>query len=219
MLVKTYNRLRYWISKKEEKGEASSGFLPPRVRKTALSIIDPSVKSLLEMGCGKGLFLSMVSNKLPHAKIVGLESSEHTLQQTKRTLQAKRILNVKFVLGNAEKVDFESGIFDRILCLNMFYNLSSKEAVEKVILEMARMCKEDGSIIFDIRNRSNPLVRFAYKNVKSYDPKCPWPLNAYTLKEIKDLLKNHSLRIKKIIPVISISGALPLTYLIEAGKA
>lgn len=218
MLEKIYNKLRLWISKKGEKGEASSGFLPPQIRKAALSIIDSSARSLLEIGCGEGLFLVLAAKKFPTAKITGLESSTATLEYARKKLEEKGIKNTELVLGGAEKLDFYSNIFDRVLCLNMLYNLAAREALERVIREMARVCKQDGSIIFDIRNKSNPLVRFAYKTVKSYDPKCPWSLNTYTLREIRGLLKNHSLRIKKVIPVAGILGLLPLTYLIEAEK-
>lgn len=218
MLSKVYNKMRFWISKKEEKGEASSGFLPPRVRNRAVSLININKGKLLEIGCGEGLFITMVAKKLSGVEIMGIEASEDVMEAASRRAKSLGLSNTRFMTGRAEGMDFENSTFDKVVCLNMLYNLKSRENVEKVINEMARVCRQEGSIIFDIRNKSNPVVRLVYKKVKSYDPACPWPLHAYTLKEIKDILKKYNLKVKNAVPVVSVFGILPLTYVIEAEK-
>jgi len=218
MLKKIYQKLRLWISQKDEKGEASSGFLPPRVRRAALALIDSSANNILEIGCGEGLFLFWAAEKFPGAKITGLEGLDIILEAAKRKLEQKGIKNTKLVLGQAEKLDFFDGAFDKVLCLNMLYNLASREIAEQVIKEMARVVDKNGSIIFDIRNKSNLLVRFAYKNAKLYDQKHRGSLNAYTLADVRGLLKQSGLEIKNIIPVGKLLGIFPLAYVIEAEK-
>ncbi|MFC1590733.1 class I SAM-dependent methyltransferase [Candidatus Omnitrophota bacterium] len=219
MLKSIYNKLRYLVSKDGEKGEASSGFLPPRVRERALSAIDIDTGDLLELGCGEGLFIIEAARRFPGMRITGVEISEDVLREAKRKVEAAGLKDINVARGSADKTGFEDGAFSRVICLNMLYNLASKGALEAVIREMKRICNKGGSIIFDIRNRSNPIVRLAYRNAAAYDPECPWPLNAYTLKEMEEMLKGCNMSIKRVFPVVNIFGLFPLAYIMEAVKS
>jgi hypothetical protein len=64
---------------------------------------------------------------------------------------------------------------------------------------MERVCKRDGSIIFDVRNKINPLVYFSFKFVWLYDTQVT--LNAYSLNELTTVLTSRGMVIKETVPI------------------
>jgi len=218
MLEAIYKKLRFLVSKKDEKGEASSGFIPPRVRGKALKLCEEKKGKLLDVGCGEGLFLAKVGEAASFTEVHGIDRSSEALKKSEKRTREKNINNILLREANAKEIPFVNNFFDVVVSLNFLYNVPSKEDASDIIREMARVSKCYGSVIFDFRNRLNPLISLAYKKARIYDPKCPWPLNAYSLQEIKDLSEIHGLKIKRIIPVVGIFGFLPLAYVIEAGK-
>ncbi|MFH1996222.1 MAG: class I SAM-dependent methyltransferase [Candidatus Omnitrophota bacterium] len=218
VIEKMYRALRFAISRKGEKGEASSGFLPPRVRECVLSLMSVERGRICDMGCGEGLFVALAAAKFPVAHITGLEMTEWIMRAAEERMRNSCLKNADFILGDARGSGLPDGSFQTVVCLNMLYNLPSEKDVVAVIREMKRVCAQNGRIFFDIRNKVNPLVRFMYQYAFLYDLRSRQSLKAYTIVEIGNVLEKVGLKVRRVSPVVSFFGAMPFSYVIEAVK-
>jgi len=184
MLSKIYNRLLRITSKPGERGEYSGGYLQDRVRQEALALCRNAKGRVLEIGCGEGLFLAWLAEQSRGLEIWGIDNDKARLKAA-----AKRAQNANLSHQDAAKLSFEDGYFDIVVCINVLFNLKSIEDVKRVLLEMTRVSRKDGSIIFDFRNSMNPLLSIKYKLARYYDDTVKGlPLKTYSMKEIEALL-------------------------------
>ena len=201
------NLIRSLVEKEEEREEASGGFLPYRVRKKTISLISEAGK-ILDIGCGEGLLLNKIN--YPNKSVYGIDPWELVLKKAQKRSSAA------LFLGNAKFLPFKSNNFDEVSILNLLYNLPNKSAMRIILREALRVCKRGGRILFDYRNRTNPLIWFGYRTISLHDPDITIPVNAYMRKEIYNLLR--SLGVTKIkyysIPKWWIINSP--TYLVEA---
>jgi len=90
----------------------------------------------------------------------------------------------------------------------LYLTITSLDDVVEALEEMERVCKRDGFILFDIRNKINPFVYLSFKFVRIYDTDVT--LNAYSLKELTTVLTSKGLVIKETIPI-----GFPITVPVE----
>jgi ubiquinone/menaquinone biosynthesis C-methylase UbiE len=212
MLKNIYYRLHRLISRPEERGEYSGGFWQDKIRREALEFCRDIKGKVLEIGCGEGLFLAQLSQVKPELELWGIDNSQARIEQARRRLEGK---NTHLALEDAAKLSFSDDYFDAVVCVNVFFNLASKEAVKNALSQMKRVCKRQGAIIFDFRNAANFLLRLKYKLAPWYDETVKdLPLKTYSLSEIEKLASDSGLRIikksflgaswKKFAPIIVI---------------
>jgi len=176
--------LRYIIEKKDEVKEPSGGFLSHRIRQKAVSLIGGEGR-LLDVGAGEGLLLKIFESDT-RQWFYGIDLDTEWLKQAaERCLNKKRSL---FIRGDARYLPFKDGVFDAVTILNCFMNTPEREIVASFIQESFRVCKQQGTLIFDFRNMMNPWIFTLYKTVKLHDPDITLPLRAFTRGEIKGLL-------------------------------
>lgn len=180
--------LRSLIEKKDEVEEPSGGFLSYRIRQKAVSLIGNDVR-LLDVGAGEGLLLKMFESDTDTTQLFcGIDLEREWLKQAaERCPNKKRSL---FIRGDARYLPFKNGVFDVVTILNVFMNIPEREVVTSFIQESLRVCKEQGTLIFDFRNIMNPWIFTLYKTVKLHDPDIKLPLRAFTRGEIKDVLRS-----------------------------
>ncbi|MFC1496716.1 class I SAM-dependent methyltransferase [Candidatus Margulisiibacteriota bacterium] len=192
MITKLYRKILDIFSKAGEQGEYSAGYLQNKVREKALLWCQSLNGKLLEIGCGEGLFLQRL--KESSFELFGLDNSKE------RTLAAERRLGsaVKLYEADATLLPFENDYFDCIVCVNVIFNLPSKEVVEKTLSEIHRTLKKGGKVIFDFRNRKNILLFVKYSLAPLYDATVrKLPLMMYSLEEMRNLLGKYNFRITK----------------------
>jgi ubiquinone/menaquinone biosynthesis C-methylase UbiE len=205
------NLLRKIIEKKEEREDPSGGFLPYRVRLKTASLIDES-GSLLDIGCGEGLFLVKVQN-LRHKHLYGIDPWEEVLKKAKERVTAS------FFRGDGYRLPFKDESFDEITILNLFYNLPDLSKMLSLMSEALRVCRKGGKIIFDYRNRRNPLIWLGYRTVKVHDPDIKIPVNAYTRSEIRSFLRSSGIERATYYPIPGWWKVNPPTYVVEIIKS
>lgn len=215
-LKSLFFRFHLFISRKSERGSFSSGYIPPRVRQATKNLILKKVPriNLLEVGCGEGLFLESLAQDCPKLNIVGIDNFSENLNEARMRKHKAGLENVSIIMADARALSLKDNYFDTVVCINMFYNLSSKEEIARVIKEMIRVCKREGRIIFDLRNKLNPLIYLGYKFKTFYDS-TSIPVKAYSLKEISRLLKEQSLSIREKILIGFPLSILALGVVIE----
>lgn len=200
-LERLFIKLHNLVSRRDEESRLSAGFFPPKIREAVEKLCIDKSGSLLDLGCGEGLFLVSLAKSCPHLNITGVDNYEQILEESHNRIKQAEIKNVKIMLADAKFLPFQDSYFDTVVCLNMLYNLSSKEEMTIVLREMIRVCKMQGSLIFDIRNKFNPLIYFGYKFRSYYDTSSSWSVNPYGLKEIVEILKREGFGISQKVGI------------------
>lgn len=190
--------VRQIMSTPDERGNLTSDLFRRRIREEVRRLISKSSGFLLDMGCGEGMLYENLSTKPGTLNIVGIDTSYKMLKTANEIFQKKGTAKRVFINALAQKLPMLDKSLDTVICINTFYNLLTKDDVKTSLEEMARVCKKDGVIIFDIRNKLNPIVYFSYKWVRFYDNPPP-PLTAYSLKEIEKILHSKGLVVKETI--------------------
>lgn len=187
---------RYRVVSRDAGGtrDLSYGVLSDRVREEIIREAKRYRGNLLEIGCGKGLFLKeMISGS--KNKLVGLELLFKMLERTESVLGDERKF-IDFVQAGGEKMPFKDGSFDRVVCVNIFYNIPTMSLIEAIIKEAGRVLHKDGVFIFEIRNKYNPFIYLLYRWVDTYDTSIgSLPLNTYFYHEINRFLNRHGLKV------------------------
>lgn len=97
---------------------------------------------LLEVGVGTGLAIPPLPRNI---KITAIDVSQKMLNQTRKRLHSLSIHNVQLFKMDATHLGFPDNSFDRILAA---YFISTVQDPVKVILEMKRVCRPGGCLVF-----------------------------------------------------------------------
>lgn len=112
---------------------------------------------ILEVGVGTGLSLPLYPS---HVTVVGIDLSEPMLKQAKAKVTDENLTQVEeLLIMDAQNMDFPDNSFDKVVAM---YLASVVPDVEKLVNEIRRVCKPDGTIVFlnHFQNK-NPLIRRA----------------------------------------------------------
>jgi ubiquinone/menaquinone biosynthesis C-methylase UbiE len=202
------------VSRPEERGEYSAGYWQGRVRREALALCRDAKGRLLEVGCGEGLFLAQVSEGNRGIEIFGIDNDEARLMAA-----ANRLRNANLSVQDAGNLSFEDDYFDTVVCINVLFNMGSMEEVRRTLGEMRRVCKKDGSIIFDFRNSENPLSSVKYRLAKYYDDTIRnLPLRTYSTRDIEGILRDLGMAIADRKNISSIFPFPAAVIVVKANK-
>lgn len=112
-------------------------------------------KRILDLGCGIGVF----EERLAKLNIVGLDSSAQMLAQ------ARKRSDKKFVLGDAENLDFPEGPFDAVFTVTTLEFLENyKKAVDGVV----RVLEPKGKLVAMILNPESGYFKAHLRKADSY---------------------------------------------------
>jgi len=216
MLSKIYYWLHKQFSKKEERGEYSAGFWQDAVREHVLEICAQDKGRILEVGCGEGLFLNKIAKAKEDLEIVGLDIWLDILFKAKTRIKQDA---VNLIQADAVGIPFKDGVFDRVVCINVFFNLPSEDMVKAALGEVKRVMKKGSRIAFDIRNSRNPLLYFKYKFARFYDETVKdLPLRTYDLNTIFKYLEKNNFKVTRRINIGFPHNILSPIFIIEAQK-
>ncbi|MES2536585.1 MAG: methyltransferase domain-containing protein [Pseudomonadota bacterium] len=98
-------------------------------------------RSILEVGVGTGLILPQYP---PTAAIVGIDVSDEMLDIARHRVKNLPDHDIKLVAMDAETMDFPDGSFD---CVALPYVLSVTPNPERVVAEIRRVCRKNGTIL------------------------------------------------------------------------
>ena len=100
---------------------------------------DKEYHHLLDVGCGTGYLLDMLS-KAHEAEYVGLDLSPEMVKMA----NGKNIKNAKFVEGRSDEIPFENNTFDIVTCSQSFHHYPE---TDKPMQEALRVLKPGGLYI------------------------------------------------------------------------
>jgi len=154
---------------------------------------------LLDIGCGEGLLYETLVTKQNKPRYIGIDTEYEILKIAKESFHKKRQNEITLLKAYAQNLPLLDKTIGSVICINTFYNFHGRDDVVEALDEMERVCKRDGFILFDIRNKINPFVYLSFKFVRIYDTDVT--LNAYSLKELTTVLTSKGLVIKETIPI------------------
>lgn len=131
-LAKKYDKL--WVQKYS---------LTPTRNKTCQIIKNLIIKddfNLLDLGCGTGQLLEILTKKYPNATFLGIDKSYEMINFA----QIKNI-NANFTVSTSEDINFEDNSFDFIVCCHSFPYYENKQLV---VNKIKKYLKDDGYAIF-----------------------------------------------------------------------
>ena len=183
--------VRHILSKPDERGDLTSDLFRLKIRDRAKQLIKDNNGFLLDIGCGEGLLFETLLTKGNMLRCVGIDTEHEMLETANERFRTMKPHSINFLKAHAQNLPILGKSIDIAICINTFYNFHTKDDVVEALEEMERVCKRDGSIIFDFRNKINPLVYFSFKFVWLYDTQVT--LNAYSLNELTTVLTSSDL--------------------------
>jgi SAM-dependent methyltransferase len=184
------------------------------VRDTAVRFVRAGKVKVLDVGCGNALFFAQaLLDGDPGLFCLGLDYSMGNLLEAKEVFRTNQLAAPRIVRGDAFRLPFRAGTFDQVFCLNVFINRREFGEVEAIIDEMVRVCAPGGSIVFDIRNAQNPVMRL---KCWLHNRKGGFQTNAYRLRQVCEVLRSRGLEVARREPVGPPGRWFALAYVIEA---
>jgi ubiquinone/menaquinone biosynthesis C-methylase UbiE len=166
-----------------------------------------NIKALLDVGCGNGIFLSMVLDKFD-VKVSGIDISPGMIEKSKELLDGRADLKV----GDSEHLPWNNKSFDVVSCSASFHHYPGPELVLK---EMKRVLRPGGILMIADPFTPNNLLRF-FANILIKFSK-GGDVRIYSQKEMQEMLEKcgftlikwetEGKRLKKYFVVISTSSA------------
>lgn len=112
----------------------------------------PKASSLLDVGCGDGLFLLHLSKHLPHMQLLGMDISPEGIDEAQQSLQRWQKTNpnigVSFRLQQQYALDLPTNSFDVVLLTLVCHHLSDNELV--IFLARAHLAARKAVIINEL---------------------------------------------------------------------
>lgn len=115
--------------------------LEPGRRALTRAVQDLHPASLLEVGVGTGLALAGYP---ADTKVVGVDLSPEMLERARRRAAEMPGRDIALHVMNAERMDFPDNSFD---CVTLPYVLSVTPSPARLVAEVRRVCKPDGTIL------------------------------------------------------------------------
>jgi len=209
------NYLRSIIERRDEFQEPSGGFLPYRVRQKTISLMTREGR-ILDVGAGEGLLLKALGPQAVKL-FYGIDLDKKRLARS--AARAPNREKTLFIYGDGLFLPFRDSVFDEVTLLNMFLNIPDEAVITSLIQEALRVCKANGKVIFDYRNKRNPLIVLSYKTVSLHDPELKIPLRGLTRGELQEMLRSRG--IQGAITYHSVPSwwkLIPPAYLVEIQK-
>ncbi|MFH2042025.1 MAG: class I SAM-dependent methyltransferase, partial [Acidobacteriota bacterium] len=106
-------------------------------------------RTILEIGCGTGLFTQCFASL--DCELFSIDISKNLLEQARKRIPAS---NVTFKVDNVCRSGFESGCFDYIVGSSILHHLEVKSALREIF----RLLKPGGKCLFTEPNMMNPQI-------------------------------------------------------------
>ena len=155
-------------------------------------------KYVLDAGTGTGRFAIYLAGK--GINVVAIDTSEEMLKIAKEAAVQQGVAHkIRFVLGDIERMPFNSEVFDGICSIHVLIHFASRN---KALAEFSRVLKSHGVIVFEVANKS--LSKFYYELRNRLGFLLSFPDYHYSVKEVEKILQSNNVRIaenKKIIKI------------------
>jgi ubiquinone/menaquinone biosynthesis C-methylase UbiE len=114
--------------------------------------------TVLDVACGTGLLAITVKDRIsPNGSVIGVDINDGMLQIAKSESS-----QIKWDKSPAESLPYKDSSFDRVLCQ---FSLMYFENQEKALLEMMRVLRPDGLLVFNVWDKLEENPGFLARTV------------------------------------------------------
>jgi len=113
-------------------------------------------KEILEMGCGDGYWLKILTEK--GAKCTGFDLSENQIKSAKENDSQNKIKY--FVADASKKIELNDNSFDVIFLEHVLLEISDLSKIKKIFKEVSRLLRNDGFLIVSDLHPLAPETNF-----------------------------------------------------------
>ncbi len=107
-------------------------------------------ETILDIGCGNARDIAPILRA--GARVIGVDLSEGMIEQATLELAAAGQHGATLQVGDATRLEFADGMFDKIVCSEVIEHIPD---AEKAIDEMRRVLKPDGVLVLSTPNRGS----------------------------------------------------------------
>ena len=133
--------------------------------------------NVLDLGCGAGVLMERLLES--GFKITGADVSDDMLALARERLRRFPARDFRLWQANCEKLPFDDGEFDVVLCMGIFGYVGD---VDRAVGEIRRVLKPGGIFLMSVRNRANQVLSDPYR------------IAAFGLRRLGRLLGLHRLK-------------------------
>jgi ubiquinone/menaquinone biosynthesis C-methylase UbiE len=119
----------------------------------ALENVDVTGCTVLDIGCGSGLFFAQVASRA--MMVIGIDISRKLLLKAKDA--AKTFGNVFVLQADADHLPFKEGFFDSVFAFTVIQNTPNPS---ETLVELRRVAQPSGSIVVTGLKKVFPLTVF-----------------------------------------------------------
>jgi arsenite methyltransferase len=138
-------------------------------------------ETVLDVGCGRGLYLIGAARRVPGGRAVGIDVwntadlSGNAMDATRRNAEVEGVADrVELKTADAREMPFADGTFDVILSSMALHNIYDAAGREKAIREIARVLKPGGrAAILDMRHTARYADAFRAAGCKHVEHRSP----------------------------------------------
>ena len=114
-------------------------------------LCEDGFEDLLDVGCGTGPMIELLASEFPDKRYTGLDLTPRMIE----VANAKGIEGAHFVVGDAEDLPFDDGIFDTVICANSFHHYPDPQAFFD---EVARVLRPGGRLVLRDYTAAAPIL-------------------------------------------------------------
>ncbi len=144
--------------------------------------------SVLDVAAGTGHLSRAMAPHVAH--VTAFDLTPEMLAQARALANAEGLDNIEFAEGNAERLPFEAGSFDRVVTRFAVHHFADPRVQ---VGEMARVCNPDGRVaVIDMVAPDDPALAESYNRLeRQRDPSHTW---AFTAADLVALVAGAGLR-------------------------
>ncbi len=159
---------------------------PARLGRLVQAVAPAAGARLLEVATGPGHVALAFA---PHCReVIGLDLTEAPLVIAEKARLERGLANVRFQTGDAEKLPFEDGSFDVVVCRFAYHHF---EDPPLVLAEMTRVCRAGGSVAVEDIIVSEHAGRAAYHN---------------RFENLRDQSHTHAFPLSRLLQIFAANG-------------
>jgi ubiquinone/menaquinone biosynthesis C-methylase UbiE len=132
---------------------------PQRIKRLIQAIRPAPDARVLEVATGPGHVAMALARVC--GEVIGFDLTQAQLAQAEKIRSRRRLANVRFEAGDAERTRFACGEFDVVVCRFAFHHFEHPRAV---LAEMSRVCRLGGKVVVEDLIASEHPSRAAYLN-------------------------------------------------------
>lgn len=125
--------------------------LKRRARKIIEEINPQRDEKILDLGCGTGYYLFLLSSLPVNLNLFGLDHDGKALDEARKFLKDRKI---KYILGDSHVLPFKDNTFDKIVASEVLEHLENDS---QALCEIFRVLKKDGLLVISVPSINYPF--------------------------------------------------------------